>query len=93
MIFSSLDEWALTMAWGDIDLILPVGAVMTYTCGSWYLLGRGGRALERYFGCNWNFIPTSIQTRYISQGTQKWSRWTFTYSKFLHPSGTHTVFV
>ena len=54
MIFSSIDEWALTMAWGEIDLIPPVGAVMTHTCGSWYLLGRGGRTLERYFGCNWN---------------------------------------
>jgi hypothetical protein len=49
MIFSSIDEWALTFAWGEIDPIPPVGAVMTHTCGSWYLLGRGGRALERYF--------------------------------------------
>ena len=46
MIFSTVDEWALTMAWGEIDLIPPVGADMTHTCGSWYLLGRGGRALD-----------------------------------------------
>jgi hypothetical protein len=50
MIFSSLDEWALTMAWGNIDPIPPMGAVTTHNCGSWYLLGRGGRALQRYFG-------------------------------------------
>jgi hypothetical protein len=37
MIFSSIDEWA----WVDIDLIPPVGAVTTHTCGSWYLWGRG----------------------------------------------------
>ena len=24
----------------------PVGAVTTHTCGSWYLLGRGGRAVD-----------------------------------------------
>ena len=38
----------LTLAWVDIDPIPPVGAVTTHTCGSWYLLGRGGRAGE-YF--------------------------------------------
>jgi hypothetical protein len=36
----------LTLAWVDIDPIPPVGAVMTHTCGSWYLLGRGGRAVD-----------------------------------------------
>ncbi|KRY94899.1 hypothetical protein T4B_8497, partial [Trichinella pseudospiralis] len=25
------------MAWGEIDPIPPVGAVMTHTCGSWEL--------------------------------------------------------
>jgi hypothetical protein len=39
----------LTLAWGKIDPIPPMGAVMTHTCGSWNLLGRGGRTLERYF--------------------------------------------
>ena len=48
MMFSSIDEWALTFAWGEIDPIPPVGAITTHTCGSWYLLGRGGRA-EKYF--------------------------------------------
>ena len=47
MIFSFVDEWALTLAWGEIDLIPPVGAVTTHNHGSWYLLGMGGRALER----------------------------------------------
>ena len=36
----------LTLAWVDIDTIPPVGAVTTHTCGSWYLLGRGGRAVD-----------------------------------------------
>ena len=36
----------LTLAWVDIDPIPPVGAVTTHTCGSWYLLGRGGRAVD-----------------------------------------------
>jgi hypothetical protein len=36
----------LTLAWVDIDPIPPVGAITTHTCGSWYLLGRGGRALD-----------------------------------------------
>jgi hypothetical protein len=36
----------LTLAWVDIEPIPPVGAVTTHTCGSWYLLGRGGRALD-----------------------------------------------
>jgi hypothetical protein len=39
MIFSSIDEWAF-------DPIPPVGADTTHTCGSWYLLGRGGRVLD-----------------------------------------------
>ena len=38
--------------WGDIDPIPPVGAVTTHTHGSWYLLGRGVRALEKFFICN-----------------------------------------
>jgi hypothetical protein len=41
MIFSSVDEWALTLAWGEIDPIPLVGAVTTHTCGSYYLLGEG----------------------------------------------------
>jgi hypothetical protein len=36
----------LTLAWVDIDPIPLVGAVTTHTCGSWYLLGRGGRAVD-----------------------------------------------
>jgi hypothetical protein len=46
MIFSSIDEWGLTLAWVDIDPIPPVGAITTHTCGSLYLLGRGGRTLD-----------------------------------------------
>ena len=38
----------LTLAWVDIDPISLVGTVKTHTCGSRYLLGRGGRA-EKYF--------------------------------------------
>jgi hypothetical protein len=50
MISSSLDEWAFNLGLGGvIDPIPPVGAVTTHTCGSWYLLGRGGKAIERYF--------------------------------------------
>ena len=49
MIFSSVDEWAFNLGLVDIDPIPPVGAVTTHNHGSWYLLGRGGRALERYF--------------------------------------------
>jgi hypothetical protein len=30
----------------DIDQISPMGVVTTHTCGSWYLLGRGGRAVD-----------------------------------------------
>ena len=36
----------LTLAWVDIDPIPPAGAIKTHTCGSWYLLGRGGRAVD-----------------------------------------------
>jgi hypothetical protein len=46
MIFSSVDEWAFNLGLVDIDPIPPVGAVTTHTCGSWYLLGRGGRAVD-----------------------------------------------
>ena len=35
---------------GSIDLIPSVGTVTTHSHGSWYLLGRGGRALEKSLG-------------------------------------------
>jgi hypothetical protein len=38
MIFSSLDEWALTMAWGDIDQIPPVGCHVPHL---WLLVSFG----------------------------------------------------
>ena len=51
----------LTLAWVDIDPIPPVGAVTTHTCGSWYLLGRGGRAIDIFLVFSQNLVPTSFK--------------------------------
>ena len=72
IVISSLDEWMLTSR-GSIDLIPPMGTVTTHSHGSWYLLGRGGRALEKSLGLGWKQTPTSLQTRISSQGIQRWS--------------------
>lgn len=61
---------------GSIDLIHPVGqiTIMSHSDGSWYLLGRGGRAIFRK-SLNKKQKSTSLQTRFVSQGIQRWLAW------------------
>jgi hypothetical protein len=63
MIFSSLDEWALTMAGGDIDLIPPLGAITDPHL--WLLVSfrEGRQSLRKIF-----YLQLKLDTNLHSNG-------------------------
>ena len=79
----------LTLAWVDIDPIPPVGTVKTHTCGSRYLLGRGGRAVDIFglLDINLLFKP-GITHRKLRNGQAGPSP-----AVLSAPSDAHTEFV